>query len=268
MHWESDVARLQTVATDTTELLLERKRAAALRVPLEHIDSRIAANLAHVRQGIAAQEALLSGAETTGALPAAQLRGWEQAILDLSKQADRLAVLSEDATAAPSGRSRAPSAKGSAPVQASGQAAQPKPFVHIHDGAPQDTLDNGELVQLQTRIMERAWAATTVASLRALTAHLVRTCTQAEQDSHLDHLSEAIRRQKELGQLISNELDYHVELLDQTEQAIDSTQRHMQNANRRLGNVTDDQSTDSRSTCTIAILVLILILVIILTRTF
>jgi len=67
-----------------------------------------------------------------------------------------------------------------------------------------------------------------------------------DQDRHLDHLSEAIGRQKELGILISDELDLHAELLEQNEIAVDSTAGRMGTARRRLEDFRKSASSKSK----------------------
>eukprot|EP00842_Homolaphlyctis_polyrhiza_P001954 jgi/Hompol1/275/HPOL_002468-RA len=71
-------------------------------------------------------------------------------------------------------------------------------------------LTNQEVVQLQTRIMD-------------------------QQDSQLDQLHETVTRQKLIGLEIGNELDMHVDLLQQTDQLVDNTQQRLTSADRRLG---------------------------------
>jgi hypothetical protein len=58
-----------------------------------------------------------------------------------------------------------------------------------------------------------------------------------EQDRQLDELSRVIGRQKEIGLTISDELDYQVDLLQQTEERIDDTDQRLARARRRLDQV-------------------------------
>ena len=74
----------------------------------------------------------------------------------------------------------------------------------------------------------------------------LNTINGIEQDSHLDGLSETIARQKQMGQLISNELDMHVDLLDETEQVVDSTHARLNTAATRLGRVMEDHASNSQ----------------------
>jgi hypothetical protein len=56
----------------------------------------------------------------------------------------------------------------------------------------------------------------------------------SEQDNHLDQLSGAITRQKEIGLLISEELDLHADLLDTAETTVEVVNRRLLGARQRL----------------------------------
>lgn len=55
-----------------------------------------------------------------------------------------------------------------------------------------------------------------------------------DQDQNLDQLSDAIRRQRELGLIIGDELDTHAQLIDETTDMVDRTDARMQKAKRKL----------------------------------
>jgi hypothetical protein len=50
----------------------------------------------------------------------------------------------------------------------------------------------------------------------------------------LDQLSNVIARQKEIGLMISDELDHQADLLDNTERNVDDSHNRVANARRRL----------------------------------
>ena len=58
-----------------------------------------------------------------------------------------------------------------------------------------------------------------------------------DQDTNLDHLSDAIRRQRELGLLIGDELDTHAQLIDETHEMVDRTDARLQKARKKLNYV-------------------------------
>ncbi|KAG1449857.1 hypothetical protein G6F56_008521 [Rhizopus delemar] len=70
-------------------------------------------------------------------------------------------------------------------------------------------LENGQILQLQQRIMD-------------------------DQDQDLDDLSDAIRRQRELGLLIGDELESHAILIDETEEMVDRTDERLRKAKKKL----------------------------------
>lgn len=59
----------------------------------------------------------------------------------------------------------------------------------------------------------------------------------SDQDNNLDQLSDAIRRQRELGLMIGDELDTHAQLIDETEAMVDRTDARLQKARRKLNYV-------------------------------
>lgn len=75
-----------------------------------------------------------------------------------------------------------------------------------------EELDNQQVLQLHSRVIE-------------------------EQDESLDRLSESIRTQRELSIQIGDELDTHVQLLDDVEDLVDRHQGRLNNAKRRLDHV-------------------------------
>lgn len=73
-------------------------------------------------------------------------------------------------------------------------------------------LDNTQVLQLHRRIMD-------------------------EQDESLDNLSERISRQRELSIQIGDELDSHVQLLDEVDELVDRHQTRLDGAGQRLKSV-------------------------------
>ena len=73
-------------------------------------------------------------------------------------------------------------------------------------------LDNTQVLQLHRRIMD-------------------------EQDDSLDRLSESISRQRELSIQIGDELDSHVQLLDEVDGLVDRHQTRLDGAGQRLKSV-------------------------------
>ena len=59
----------------------------------------------------------------------------------------------------------------------------------------------------------------------------------AEQDDHLEHLSQSISRQHHISLQINDELDTHTGLLEGLDHDLDRTQGRLGNARRRLDRV-------------------------------
>ncbi|KAJ8323208.1 hypothetical protein O5D80_007978 [Batrachochytrium dendrobatidis] len=220
---ESGMSLVQGQLTDCIELIRERNRAVSLHMSVELLDHRISSCMSKVRQSLAIEEQKLSDAESNRNIPTSELKKWEQAVLAASQQVDRLETPTKTDTTPP----RKPLGNiANTPERNSGKSSVRqipgyKAFVNVEDNTEHADLDNSELLQLHSRIIE-------------------------QQDSHLDGLSETIARQKQMGQLISNELDMHVDLLDETEQVVDSTHARLNTAATRLGRVMEDHASNSQ----------------------
>jgi C4-dicarboxylate-specific signal transduction histidine kinase len=82
-------------------------------------------------------------------------------------------------------------------------------FTSVDMNAATADMENGQILQLQQRIID-------------------------DQDQDLDHLSSAIRRQRELGLLIGDELETHAQLIDETEGMVDRTDERLRQAKKKL----------------------------------
>ncbi|RKP36990.1 hypothetical protein BJ085DRAFT_20543, partial [Dimargaris cristalligena] len=82
-----------------------------------------------------------------------------------------------------------------------------------------------------------------------------------EQDRSIEELSRSVQRQHQLGVTIGDELDYHNQLLDETDQVADRTGSHLEFARKKL----DDfrrKARKSRSCYLTLVLILLLMIVI------
>ena len=85
-----------------------------------------------------------------------------------------------------------------------------------------------------------------------------------DQDQHLEKLSKVIGRQKEIGQLITNELDSQVELLQDIDNRTEDVGGNMSRINNRLNNFTARSNSNKNwgvIWCLLAILVVVIVLV-------
>lgn len=87
----------------------------------------------------------------------------------------------------------------------------------------------------------------------------------AEQDEQLDRLGESISRQRDLSIQIGDELDSHVQLLDEQEVLVDRHQSRLDRARKSLGTVAR-KANDNRQLTTIIVLIIILVLLIIILK--
>ena len=71
----------------------------------------------------------------------------------------------------------------------------------------------------------------------------------SEQDFQLDELGVVIQRQKEIGILIGDEIDAHVELLEEMNDNVDHTEGRLRVAERNLRKVGEQ----ANSTCKICL---------------
>jgi hypothetical protein len=83
-----------------------------------------------------------------------------------------------------------------------------------------------------------------------------------DQDEHLDILTEAIQRQKEIGNLINQELDTHLQILEETDEHVELTRARLQNTHTRLDRFREESGQGRRNLGVIFVLILVLFLVI------
>ncbi|KAI8911223.1 hypothetical protein DFJ77DRAFT_469247 [Powellomyces hirtus] len=235
--WESERFTLEILGEDISTLILEKKHAVRTGVSVGDLDSRIRRNLQTFRDGIEKLEQSLSEAEESSGRGTSDLRRWEEALLKLSQQYDRLELMARGEDGDHALARKQLLARSSSATTKGGKAVR---FVEpLDDGDGSE--DVGGALQLQQRIMD-------------------------DQDTQLDELSATIGRQKQIGILINDELDLHVDLLEETEERVDSTHRRLQGAGRRLEQVLLSSARNSKGTTIIGILVVILILVIVVAR--
>ncbi|KAI9484427.1 hypothetical protein BDB00DRAFT_774968 [Zychaea mexicana] len=95
--------------------------------------------------------------------------------------------------------------------------------------------------------------------------HVTHSQTRTDQDNNLDDLSDAIRRQRELGLMIGDELETHVQLIDETEEMVDRTDQRLKRAKKKLDYV-GRKVKDNRSICIVIVLIFIFFVLLALFR--
>ncbi|KAI4191326.1 MAG: hypothetical protein LQ346_004776 [Caloplaca aetnensis] len=86
-----------------------------------------------------------------------------------------------------------------------------------------------------------------------------------DQDEQLDRLGDSIGRQRELSMQIGDELDEHVQMLDEVEGHADRNLGKLQGARKRLGGVAR-KAKDNKQLTIILVLILILIILILILK--
>lgn len=88
--------------------------------------------------------------------------------------------------------------------------------------------------------------------------------TFLDQDASLDALVSVIERQKQIGHQINQELDYHIELLEDTENRVDGTTMRMASAQKRLDVVRKSVSSNWGLCTTVGLVVALLVVLVVI----
>jgi syntaxin 8 len=95
--------------------------------------------------------------------------------------------------------------------------------------------------------------------------HAYHSRVLGEQDEQLDALSHSIGRTRELSIQIGDELEEHVQMLDDVDRAVDRHQTRLDGARKRLGHVAR-KAKDNVQLSIIFVLIVILVLLIIVLK--
>ncbi|KAI9205287.1 uncharacterized protein BJ171DRAFT_501696 [Polychytrium aggregatum] len=235
--WETEIGCIEALAADTAEAILERSRASSALVSTSTLDHKVKTSIQSIKSKLQQLEQQLSAAEETGQWSKDELKRWEEAVLAQSRECDKLEALAGESSERMQLLSMPePPAGGSSSRSKVTRFAEPLVIEDAYDAS------NSEMVQLQQRIMQ-------------------------DQDSHLDLLSESILRQKDIGIMISDELNMHVQLLEETEQSVDNQNRNLRQAQRRLNEFVASTPASTKGYMVIAALLIILVIVILARRT-
>ncbi|CAG8549509.1 4861_t:CDS:2 [Ambispora gerdemannii] len=203
----SNSSRLTVLADNTLVTILERNRCKNESINHDSHDSIINKNLVKLRGGIKELEQELSLAEETGSLNSQDLKEKEDTLIKLTKQVDKLEALMGESNDI-STRELLLGLNSS--IEPAGGKSKKKSVRFTDPIAELNEFDDHQVLQLQQRMMS---------------------------DEDLDRLDAAVGRQRELGILIGEELDYHVDLLEETEHAVDNTDGRLASARKRLNRV-------------------------------
>ncbi|GAA5812058.1 hypothetical protein MFLAVUS_005507 [Mucor flavus] len=219
------LAKLDLLADNTLSVIFERNRLKGLKLHVDKYEATIEKHLAQLREGIKVLEQQLSEEEQTGAR---DTKSEEDKLIQLQVKVDKLDALlgnQDDITAREI-------------LLGNSRGKTSARFTSI-DMDPSD-LENGQILQLQQRIID-------------------------DQDTDLDHLSSAIRRQRELGLLIGDELETHAQLIDETEAMVDNTDERLRQAKKKLDYV-GRKVKDNKSVCIVIGLIIVFFILVSLFR--
>ncbi|KAF9431278.1 hypothetical protein BGZ94_003593 [Podila epigama] len=220
-------AKLSLVADSTLVTVYERNRCRANGLASTSQDKTIEKNMPRLREGIQQLEAELSEAEQSGSVPSKELAAREDTLIKLQGQLEKLEALLQDKDDT-NARNILLGLN-----QSSAKHSRSKIVRFSEHEVEVDNLDNSQMLQLHQRIMDG-------------------------QDSNLDRLSEALNRQQEIGLMIGDELDTHMDLLEETDHLVDRTENRLGIAVKRLAKVAKG-TKGCGSWTTILVLVIILV---------
>ncbi|KAF9189911.1 hypothetical protein BGZ51_009190 [Haplosporangium sp. Z 767] len=214
-------SKLGLIADSTLVTVFERNRCRTNGLSSASQDKTIEKNMPRLKEGIQQLEAELSQAEQDGSVPSKELAEREDTLIKLQEQLEKLDALLQDrddsnARAVLLGLN-----------QNSTKHSRSKIVRFSEHEVEVDNLDNNQMLQLHQRIMD-------------------------DQDQNLDRLSEAIGRQQELGLMIGEELDTHMDMLEDTDHLVDRTENRLGIAKKRLTKVA--QGTKGCGECPISLL--------------
>ncbi|KAG0744956.1 hypothetical protein G6F57_008873 [Rhizopus arrhizus] len=219
------LSRLDLIADNTLSVILERNRLKELKLDVEKYETNVQKNLTQLKQGIQQLEQQLSEQEQTNT--AKDTKNEENKLIALQVKVDRLEVLVSGNAADATTREL---------LLNNNKNNDPPRFNPIDA----NHLENSQILQLQQRIMD-------------------------DQDQDLDHLSDAILRQRELGLLIGEELETHAILIDETGDMVDRTDERLRRAKKKLDYV-GRKVKDNKSICIVIALILIFFILVALFR--
>ncbi|KAI8337210.1 hypothetical protein BC941DRAFT_427052 [Chlamydoabsidia padenii] len=192
-------SRLDLLADNTLTVVFERNRLKELGLNYDKNEKTIDKNLIQLHQGINTLEQQLSTEEQSGAL---HTKEQEDQLIRIQVKVDKL-----DGLLSSMGDSKSATDRD---ILLGNH--QNRGGIRFHSSSEQEdssSLENDQILLLQQRIMD-------------------------DQDENLDHLSLAIGRQRELGLLIGDELDSHVQLIDETQVLAERTDERLRRAKRKL----------------------------------
>ncbi|GJJ78973.1 hypothetical protein EMPS_11332 [Entomortierella parvispora] len=199
-------SKLGLIADSTLVTVFERNRCRTNGLSSTSQDKTIEKNMPRLREGLKQLEEELSQAEQDGSVPSKELASREDTLIKLQQQLEKLEALLQDKDDADARAVLLGLNQGST------RHSRSKVVRFSENEVEVDNLDNSQMLQLQQRIVE-------------------------DQDQNMDRLSEALGRQQEIGLMIGDELDTHIDMLEDTDHLVERTGNRLQIASKQLSRV-------------------------------
>ncbi|MCJ1453122.1 hypothetical protein MMC28_003467 [Mycoblastus sanguinarius] len=276
----SNSTQLYLLADHIKLSLLERQRAISLNLEPNSQDGHISRSLDSMREGVEAMEQEQARLEEDG--NSAALAQTQDTAKRLREQFDDLTsqfrgfptksnssasqpndpVLSQDFARAKNVRPRNPSSS-SFLKRSAADSPNPSKSVRFTDSPPDPEDEANRAALFPYR--DEPEGPQDQGQLDNQQIHSYHKNVIADQDQQLDRLGESISRQRDLSIQIGDELDDHIQLLDDVEVHMDRHQTRLDGARRQLGNVAR-KARDNKQITIILILIVILVLLIIILK--
>lgn len=253
--------------------LLERQRAISLNLEPNSQDGHISRSLDSMREGIEALEKQEADSSQNGDSQAtrlrqqyddltSQFRGFPTTSTSSSVTQPNDTALSADFAHARDPRPRNPSSSSFLKRSAADSPNLTK-SVRFTDAPPDPEEEANRAALFPYR--DEPEAPNDQSQLDNQQIHTYHKGVLQQQDEQLDRLGESIGRQRDLSIQIGDELDDHIQMLDDVEGHMDRHQTRLDGARRQLGNVAR-KARDNKQLTIILILIIILVLLIIILK--
>jgi syntaxin 8 len=267
--------------------LLERQRAISLNLEPNSQDGHISRSLDSLRDGIEALEKEVENGDLSGK----PLKDREEFLMQLRKHYDDLSTqfrnssgpdstpssiqtqatsLTEDTARASllsssrTARPKNPSSSSFLKKSGAAAGALNSKSVRFSDNPNAESDAEPERDELFPTTYRDDPDAPNVEEMDNQGIHAYHEQVMQDQDEHLDRLGESIGRQRELSIQIGDELETHVELLDDVDERVDRTQGRLDGAKKKLGTVARRAKDNVQLTIILVLIIILVLLIIVL----
>jgi len=228
-QWKKDIEKLLSLSDSTMLMLMDSSLINSTSQ-----STKIKSNLDKLIKGRAVSESWLTREESKGEMSESDLRVWEDLLVKLASQIEKLESLT-------------------------GNSAAPLPGVQRHELINTNPEDPYVPRVQQTNTSNKLNSRNTVnADVTDQQLSQLQVRMFEDQDAHLEQLSHVVSQQKQIGIHMNEELESQIGLLEEVDNEVDQTGSRLQTASRRL-EIVSKKVKEQAPICLIFILVLILI---------